>query len=182
MKIAVMKPGKAFHDFLIDIYRLCVLTGPLSVLEDPGTAASDSIWTRTLSPMEAPNEPIDIALVFEKGVPVKLQIDSQTLEDKLDKTALQNDTSGKESPDLITGSLEIFQALNEIGRVSGVGRIGKLKRRSLIELCFLISHLPDIVEDRFIGLKSRGVSILEPLESIVTSSYADFISVTTHQQ
>jgi argininosuccinate synthase len=37
----------------------------------------------------------------------------------------------------ITGSLEIFKEANEIGRVNGIGRV-------------------DIVESRFIGLKSRG--------------------------
>ncbi|KAK9772153.1 putative argininosuccinate synthase [Seiridium cardinale] len=43
------------------------------------------------------------------------------------------DISGKE----VTGSLEIFKLLNKIGHDNGVGRI-------------------DIVENRFIGLKSRG--------------------------
>ncbi|KAM0424751.1 hypothetical protein ACHAPT_010061 [Fusarium lateritium] len=38
---------------------------------------------------------------------------------------------------VITGSLEIFKEANEIGRVNGIGRV-------------------DIVESRFIGLKSRG--------------------------
>ncbi|KAM0358475.1 hypothetical protein ACHAPY_000405 [Fusarium culmorum] len=37
----------------------------------------------------------------------------------------------------ITGSLEIFKEANEIGRINGIGRV-------------------DIVESRFIGLKSRG--------------------------
>ncbi|RYP82655.1 hypothetical protein DL770_005544 [Monosporascus sp. CRB-9-2] len=38
---------------------------------------------------------------------------------------------------VVTGSLEIFKGANEIGRVNGIGRV-------------------DIVESRFIGLKSRG--------------------------
>ncbi|RGP76791.1 argininosuccinate synthase [Fusarium longipes] len=38
---------------------------------------------------------------------------------------------------VITGSLEIFKEANEIGRINGIGRV-------------------DIVESRFIGLKSRG--------------------------
>ncbi|KAJ8108817.1 hypothetical protein ONZ43_g6312 [Nemania bipapillata] len=38
---------------------------------------------------------------------------------------------------VVTGSLEIFKEANEIGRVNGIGRV-------------------DIVESRFIGLKSRG--------------------------
>jgi argininosuccinate synthase len=38
---------------------------------------------------------------------------------------------------VVTGSLEIFKEANEIGRINGIGRV-------------------DIVESRFIGLKSRG--------------------------
>ena len=69
----------------------------------------------TVDPMKAPNEPLDIRINFEKGIPVKLQIGDQSFED----------------------SLELFLKLNEVGKEHGVGRI-------------------DIVENRFIGLKSRG--------------------------
>lgn len=69
----------------------------------------------TVDPMNAPNEPEDITLQFEKGIPTKLI------------------TSDKE----YTDPVEIFDMLNKIGNKHGVGRI-------------------DIVENRFIGLKSRG--------------------------
>lgn len=65
--------------------------------------------------MKAPDEPTRFTVHFEKGIPIKLEVGGKT----------------------ITGSLEIFKAANEIGRVNGVGRV-------------------DIVESRFIGLKSRG--------------------------
>ncbi|KAJ9193588.1 hypothetical protein DTO166G4_2691 [Paecilomyces variotii] len=84
-------------------------------LEDPSIPPPDDMWIKTVDPRQAPDEPTDITISFEKGIPVKLV------------------AQGKE----ITDSVEIFVALNEIGRENGIGRI-------------------DIVENRFIGLKSRG--------------------------
>lgn len=65
--------------------------------------------------MDAPNEPEDITLHFEQGIPTKLV------------------TSQKE----YTEPVELFDTLNKIGYTHAIGRI-------------------DIVENRFIGLKSRG--------------------------
>lgn len=69
----------------------------------------------TADPLTAPNEPDDITIHFEKGIPTKVV------------------TAEKE----YTDSVELFYALNKLGYKHGVGRI-------------------DIVENRFIGLKSRG--------------------------
>ncbi|KID85171.1 arginosuccinate synthetase [Metarhizium guizhouense ARSEF 977] len=85
------------------------------ILEQPELTPPENMWTRTVDPMKAPDEPAKFTIHFEKGIPVKVEIGDK----------------------VVTGSLEIFKALNEIGRVHGVGRI-------------------DIVESRFIGLKSRG--------------------------
>jgi len=74
------------------------------------------MWKLTDSPLTAPDTPEDFAISFEKGLPVKLTL-----------------ASGEE----LTDSLEIFKALNAIGRKHGIGRI-------------------DIVENRYIGIKSRG--------------------------
>jgi len=84
-------------------------------LEDPSRPPPDDMWTRTNDPLTAPSTPQDVTIRFEKGVPVKVS------------------SEGKD----YTGSLELFIALNEIGKVHGIGRI-------------------DIVETRFIGIKSRG--------------------------
>lgn len=73
------------------------------------------MWTMTADPMDAPNEPEDITLHFEQGIPTKLV------------------TSKKE----YTDPVELFETLNKIGYTHAIGRI-------------------DIVENRFIGLKSRG--------------------------
>lgn len=65
--------------------------------------------------MNAPNEPTDITIHFEQGIPVKVVTPDATY----------------------TDPVELFNALNKLGNIHGVGRI-------------------DIVENRFIGLKSRG--------------------------
>ncbi|PKS12655.1 hypothetical protein jhhlp_000863 [Lomentospora prolificans] len=86
------------------------------ILEDPDHTPPKELWTRTVDPLDAPNEPQRFTVHFEKGIPVKV------------------DVEGKGS---ITGSVEIMNILNKIGHDHGVGRV-------------------DIVENRFIGLKSRG--------------------------
>ncbi|KAI0906623.1 argininosuccinate synthase [Ustulina deusta] len=85
------------------------------ILERIELAPPKELWKRTLDPLDAPDKPTNFSISFEKGIPVMVEIDGET----------------------ITGSLAIFKKLNGIGRDNGVGRI-------------------DIVESRFIGLKSRG--------------------------
>ncbi|KAF5527218.1 Argininosuccinate synthase [Colletotrichum aenigma] len=85
------------------------------VLEDPDVTPPEDMWTKTVSPLKAPDKPLDITIFFEKGTPVKVFTPQQTA----------------------TDSVELFGLLNRIGGEYGVGRI-------------------DIVENRFIGLKSRG--------------------------
>ncbi|KAM4060117.1 arginosuccinate synthase domain-containing protein [Hirsutella rhossiliensis] len=85
------------------------------ILEQPQLPPPKEIWTRTVDPLEAPNEPTKFSIWFKQGIPVKLEVGGET----------------------VTGSLELFKALNQVAGRNGVGRI-------------------DIVESRFIGLKSRG--------------------------
>ena len=83
------------------------------VLEDPWLEAPEDIYSRTVSPMDAPDKATEITIDFEKG----------------DATAI----NGKKlSP------ANLLIALNDLGRINGIGRI-------------------DIVENRFVGMKSRGV-------------------------
>lgn len=86
------------------------------------------MWLMTVDSLTAPNEPTEIKLQFEKGIPVKLTTPERQL----------------------TDSVELFQELNKIGCIHGIGRI-------------------DIVENRYIGLKSRGCydcMFLKPLRHI----------------
>lgn len=89
------------------------------ILEDADTTPPDDMWKMTDDPKNAPDQHDDFSLEFTKGIPTKL-------------TYPRN---GKQTT--VTDSVELFTAMNEIGKKHGVGRI-------------------DIVENRFIGLKSRG--------------------------
>ncbi|KAL8946310.1 MAG: hypothetical protein Q9222_007276 [Ikaeria aurantiellina] len=91
------------------------------MLEDPAVSPPDDMWTRTVDPRAASDVPVDLTISFQQGIPTRLTVD-------------KGNTTQKNE---YTDSIELFDALNEIGRMSGVGRI-------------------DIVEARFIGLKSRG--------------------------
>lgn len=83
------------------------------VLEDPWIGADDSIYTRLVTPWDAPDKVTEITIDFEKG----------------DPTAINGE---KLSPaDLLT-------KLNQLGGDNGIGIL-------------------DIVENRFIGMKSRGI-------------------------
>jgi argininosuccinate synthase len=83
------------------------------ILEDPWSAPDESMFTLTVSPKNAPDEPEVIEIAFEKGDPVALNGEAL-------------------SP------AKMLKALNVLGGRHGVGR-------------------DDIVENRFVGMKSRGV-------------------------
>ena len=72
--------------------------------------------TRTNNPMTAPATPQDITIWFEKGAPVKVVSDEKE----------------------ITGSLELFMALNEIGKIHGIGRIDIVEVSDLSNYAFII--------------------------------------------
>ena len=83
------------------------------VLEDPWKEPEESMFTRTRSCEDAPNEPTYLELEFLNGD--LIAIDGKKL-----------------SP------AKLLSKLNEVGGINGIGRV-------------------DIVENRFIGMKSRGV-------------------------
>ena len=83
------------------------------ILEDPWIEAPEYIYSRTVSPLNAPDTAEDLNIVFHKGDPVS--VNNQSLKPH-----------------------EILFLLNNIAGKNGVGRI-------------------DLVENRFVGMKSRGV-------------------------
>ncbi len=87
-------------------------------LEDPMYQPEEQIFSRTVSPKEAPDEETILKIHFKNGIPIKV--------------VNLKDGTEKDKP------LELFTYLNEIGFKNGVGRV-------------------DMVENRFIGIKSRGV-------------------------
>jgi argininosuccinate synthase len=82
-------------------------------LEDPWIEADEDMYTRSVAPEKAPNEPQYVEIDFEKGDPVA--VDGVRL-----------------SP------AALLTKLNELGGKHGIGRL-------------------DLVENRFVGMKSRGV-------------------------
>ncbi|KAI8309204.1 Argininosuccinate synthase [Colletotrichum sp. SAR11_59] len=118
------------------------------VLEDPDVTPPEDMWTKTVSPLNALDAPLDITIHFEKRTPVKVVTPQQTA----------------------TDSVELFGLLDRIGGEHGVGRI-------------------DIVENRFIGLRSRGcyaMTILRPahisIEGLVLDGRVISLRNTMSQQ
>lgn len=84
-----------------------------NALEDPWVAPIDTMFSRSVSPEQAPDKATEIEIEFEKGDPVA--IDGQRM-----------------SP------ATLLTKLNQLGGANGIGRL-------------------DLVESRFVGMKSRGV-------------------------
>jgi argininosuccinate synthase len=110
IQVAKDKQGEA--PFSVDA-NLLHSSSEGKVLEDPWAEPPPYVYMRTVSPEEAPDKATEITLEFAKGDAVAL--DGKRL-----------------SP------AALFEALNELGRVNGIGRV-------------------DLVENRFVGMKSRGV-------------------------
>jgi argininosuccinate synthase len=83
------------------------------LLEDPWNEPAKEMFQLTVSPEDAPDEPVYLEIGFEKGNPVSL--DGERLD-----------------------ALELFTRLNTTAGRHGVGRV-------------------DIVENRLVGMKSRGI-------------------------
>jgi argininosuccinate synthase len=96
------------------------------------------MWKLTTAPEEAPETPERITIEFTAGLPTKVTVPAT------DKT--------------YTNPVEIFLALNALGRAHGIGRI-------------------DIVENRFIGVKSRGC-YESPGASILRAAHVDLEGLT----
>jgi argininosuccinate synthase len=88
------------------------------VLEDPQHVAGEDVYSRTTPPERAPETPGRLAITFKDGIPTRVEnLDDGTVRLR---------------------PLELFQYLNEMGSVHGIGRV-------------------DMVENRFVGVKSRGI-------------------------
>jgi argininosuccinate synthase len=84
-----------------------------SILEDPWKEPQEGMFTVTVAPEAAPDQPAYITIHFDRGMPVA--VDGQML-----------------------GAVALLTRLNELGAAHGVGR-------------------SDMVENRLVGMKSRGV-------------------------
>ena len=108
------------------------------ILEDPwfdaSTPESKSMYVLSVSPEDAPDSPEYVQMLFEKGNVVGLQFDGieeAMVEHRIEALSKVGDYH-KLSP------FSVMVLLNLIGGRNGIGRI-------------------DMVENRFVGMKSRGV-------------------------
>ena len=107
------------------------------VLEDPWVESEEYIYSRSVSPEDAPDKPTYIEMDFEQGDPVA--IDGERL-----------------SPAMLV------TRLNELGGANGIGRL-------------------DLVENRFVGMKSRGV-YETPGGTILLAAHRGMESITLDRE
>lgn len=67
------------------------------LLEQPDQTPPDNMWIMTDEPLTAPNEPTDITISFQQGIPIKLVTPQRTF----------------------TESVQLFKELNRIGKIHG---------------------------------------------------------------
>jgi len=111
-QIPIAKDKRGEAPFSVDA-NLLHASSEGKVLEDPSAEVPDYVYSRTIDPETAPDQPTSITVDFERGDAVA--IDGKTL-----------------SPAVL------LARLNALGRANGIGRL-------------------DLVENRFVGMKSRGM-------------------------
>jgi argininosuccinate synthase len=111
-QIPIAKDKRGEAPFSVDA-NLLHISAEGKVLEDPWETPPEYVYSRSVAPEEAPDEPTIVTIDFEKGDPVA--VDGHHM-----------------SP------ASLLTRLNELAGANGIGRI-------------------DIVENRFVGMKSRGV-------------------------
>jgi len=109
------------------------------VLEDPWYDATGEVdrdmYVLSVSPEEAPDEPEYLQLLFEKGSCIGLAADG--MEEILNSVG-DVTPQGREGDYTLLNPYGVMRVLNFLGGKHGIGRI-------------------DMVENRFVGMKSRGI-------------------------
>ena len=111
-QIPIAKDKRGEAPFSVDA-NLLHTSSEGKVLEDPAIECPPYVFSRTISPEEAPDKPTIIEVGFEKGDAVSINGEDMT-------------------------PAEMLTALNKYGHDNGIGRL-------------------DLVENRFVGMKSRGM-------------------------
>ncbi len=111
-QIPIAKDKRGEAPFSVDA-NLLHTSSEGKVLENPADVAPEYVYSRTVSPEDAPDKATIIEVGFEKG----------------DAVSINGETMSPAT---------ILTKLNELGGSNGIGRL-------------------DLVENRFIGMKSRGI-------------------------
>ena len=111
-QIPIAKDKRGEAPFSVDS-NLLHISAEGKVLEDPWVEADEHVYSRSVSPEEAPDKPTFVEISFEQGDAVAID-------------------GVRMSP------AALLTKLNELGGANGIGRL-------------------DLVEGRFVGMKSRGI-------------------------
>ena len=111
-------------------------------LEDPSLKAEDGLLKYCNSLKKAPDKETEIEIHFKDGIPIKV--------------------INKEEGIVKQGSLTLFNYLNKLGSINGIGVI-------------------DLVENRFIGIKSRGI-YESPGATILWSAHKDIEGIAMDRE
>ncbi len=111
-QIPIAKDKRGEAPFSVDV-NILHTSSEGKVLEDPAQDVPDYVYSRTVSPQDAPDRTSHVTVEFERGDAVALD------GVRLTPAAL-------------------LARLNELGHANGIGRV-------------------DLVENRFVGMKSRGM-------------------------
>lgn len=111
-QIPIPRDKRGEAPFSVDA-NLLHISAEGKVLEDPWVAPKEYIFSRSVSPEDAPDSPTEIEIEFDAGDPVAIE-------------------------GVAMSPATLLTRLNSLGGANGIGRI-------------------DLVENRFVGMKSRGV-------------------------
>src|SRR5262245_24137643 len=111
-QILIAKDKRGEAPFSVDA-NLLHISAEGKVLEDPWTEPEEYVYSRTVAPEAAPDQPTYVEIEFDRGDAVA--VDGRRL-----------------------SAAALLTRLNELGGANGIGRL-------------------DLVENRFVGMKSRGV-------------------------
>ena len=133
------------------------------MLEDPwydGTTEADrEMYVLSVSPEEAPDQPHYLQLLFDKGNAIGFQCEGQ---DELLASLEDVTVEGERDGYALLSPYGMMRVLNTLGGQHGIGRV-------------------DIVENRFVGMKSRGI-YETPGGTILLAAHRDLETLTMDRE
>jgi argininosuccinate synthase len=156
IKASMKKPYSMDRNLLHISYEAGAMEDPWY---DATTEADTDMYTLSVSPEAAPDKPQYLQLLFEKGNAIGFQCDDQ--EELMAALPDVSTTIGQNGYSLCS-PYGIMRVLNTLGGKHGIGRI-------------------DLVENRFVGMKSRGV-YETPGGTILLAAHQDLETLTMDRE
>ncbi|MAS92321.1 MAG: argininosuccinate synthase [Verrucomicrobiales bacterium] len=134
--IPVQASAKKSYSMDRNLLHISFESGSLEdVWYDATTEADRDMYVLSVSPEEAPDKPTYVQLLFEKGDCIGLALEGM---DEVLSTLGDVKSEGTQSEYTLLNPYGVMRVLNYLGGTNGIGRI-------------------DMVENRFVGMKSRGI-------------------------